>query len=916
MAYCSANGCNNSKRKESCRSKSFFKFPSKNPTILKTWVKMMKRERFEPGPSSVLCSDHFEEECFEYQNFTNRRQLKAGSIPTIFGFTKSPSSRRILDRYEPSTSAEIYEPPVSNEVNAAMATEEIQAEMLNKAPKTSAERGRAFRALKALLKQQSKQQQEPDAIVEISTEDIRSAGPSEDNQVPGPSEIRTIEKRAKSAEATRRWREKKKGISESSKKQAKTVAQRMREYRKRKKLAKKIRLKQQSDQDLDAIVSTSSSQLNQRAGPSTVNSISAELTRRGNSQSQQQIETSERAQEYRERRNDNINIEWCKMTSEEKSFNSSNKKFIEEIQSCLLEEPDEKEGDRTIIGCQEEHFEDAYDIDDTEEIEENNEDFHTEQRDSDSNYDDEDEKDCFMAFRKESGEIIDSMRWEKNPYFNNQRITKKYHFSGPSGVEGPAKNANGILETWKCLFDDGMLDMIVMFTNQNIDLIRSNYIRVRDVAPTDAAEIQAFIGLLYLSALYKTNLNLWDSDGFGVEIFRLTMSFKRFQFLSGVIRFDSTETSLERKSFDRLAPIRDLFEKFVLNCQSCYSVGEHVTLDEKLEPFRGKCSFLRYVPSKPGKYAIKIFALVDTKTLYTSNMEIYCGKQPEGPYALSNDSLDVVNRMIAPISHSGRNVTASSWFGDVPLMKTLSEDHHLSFVGAIKKNKWQIPYRFKNTTSRKVFSSIFAYRREGTLVSYVVQNEKNKNNILLISSKHLKGNIDETMEDKKTPEMVSFYNQTKNAVDTVSKMCSTYNVARQTKRWPVVIFYSLLNTAGINSQILYLEKENKIVSRREFLKCLGKELINDQLKHRAKISCLPQSISSRLHEILPKTEQLDDTEMVMDNTCDLNISRKRCRPCAQEKRDRRSRFSCYMCGSYLCLQHCGFVCQNGCATKI
>ena len=107
---------------------------------------------------------------------------------------------------------------------------------MNKAPKTSAERAREFRARKALFKQPSKQQQEPDAIVEIATEDIPGAGPLEDNQVPGPSEIRTIDKRVKSAEATRRWREKKKGVSESSKKQAKTAAQRMREYRERKKL--------------------------------------------------------------------------------------------------------------------------------------------------------------------------------------------------------------------------------------------------------------------------------------------------------------------------------------------------------------------------------------------------------------------------------------------------------------------------------------------------------------------------------------------------------------------------------------------------------------------------------------------------------------------------------------------------------
>ncbi|CAG4972713.1 unnamed protein product [Parnassius apollo] len=114
---------------------------------------------------------------------------------------------------------------------------QIIGDRFNKRPKTSAERVREFRARKAMLKQQSKQQQEPN----------------------------------------------KKGVSETSKKQAKTAAQRMREYRQRQKLAKKIPLEPQSDQDLDAIVSTSSSQ--------------------------QQIKKSERAREYRDRRNDNINIE-------------------------------------------------------------------------------------------------------------------------------------------------------------------------------------------------------------------------------------------------------------------------------------------------------------------------------------------------------------------------------------------------------------------------------------------------------------------------------------------------------------------------------------------------------------------------------------------------------------------------------
>ncbi|GFU52923.1 hypothetical protein NPIL_363851 [Nephila pilipes] len=125
-------------------------------------------------------------------------------------------------------------------------------------------------------------------------------------------------------------------------------------------------------------------------------------------------------------------------------------------------------------------------------------------------------------------------------------------------------------------------------------------------------------------------------------------------------------------------------------------------------------------------------------------------------------------------------------------------------------------------------------------------------------------------------------------------------------------FMALRKESGINSQVLYMGNGNKAISRRKFLKCLGKELINDQLQRRAKTSCLPQSISIRLHEILPKTEQFDVKDMIMNSSDNLNVTRKRCRPCLLEKRQRKSRFSCCMCGSCLCLQHCAFVCQNGC----
>lgn len=173
-------------------------------------------------------------------------------------------------------------------------------------------------------------------------------------------------------------------------------------------------------------------------------------------------------------------------------------------------------------------------------------------------------------------------------------------------------------------------------------------------------------------ALFSSRLNtedLWQNDGYGVEIFRLTMSLQRFRFLARCIRFDEKNTRPDRLKIDKLSAIRQIFDSFVANCESGYHMSEMVTIDEMLPGFRGKCSFRMYIPSKPNKYGIKIFALSDAKMFYTSKLEVYVGQQPEGPYKVSNSPSDVVYRLVDNIKNSGRNLTIDNWFTSVPLVK-------------------------------------------------------------------------------------------------------------------------------------------------------------------------------------------------------------------------------------------------------
>ena len=109
--------------------------------------------------------------------------------------------------------------------------------------------------------------------------------------------------------------------------------------------------------------------------------------------------------------------------------------------------------------------------------------------------------------------------------------------------------------------------------------------------------------------------------------------------------------------YDNLAAIRMIFDGFVQRYQAVYTVGENCTIDEMLEGFRGWCSFRQYIPNKPNKYGIKIQALVDSRTFFTSNMKLYVGTQPDGPFKLKNKPLSIVKRMITQISKTGRNIT-------------------------------------------------------------------------------------------------------------------------------------------------------------------------------------------------------------------------------------------------------------------
>lgn len=400
---------------------------------------------------------------------------------------------------------------------------------------------------------------------------------------------------------------------------------------------------------------------------------------------------------------------------------------------------------------------------------------------------------------------------------------------------------------------------------------------------TDKDEIVVYIGLLLLAGVFRARFeptrNLWDK-GSGRPFFAATMSRNRYEDLTSCLRFDCKEDRPERRQRDKLAPIRTVCDKVAANFRAGYKAGPNYCVDEQLVSFRGRCPFKVYIPSKPGKYGIKIWTAADVDTSYCLNFQVYIGK--EGRLPEIGQGTRVVVDMSDFMAGSGRNCFADNFFSSLTLSNALLS-RGLTYVGTVRMNKTFLPPCIVETKGRSSLSSQFAFQKGCTLVSYIPKKGKN---VVLMSSLHDQGDVDHSRDDKK-PAMILDYNHGKGAVDNLDKLVRTYSVVRKSRRWPMVIFGNLVDLAAYNAYVVYHAvfpdiNKNKSHRRRLFLVALAKEMIDQPFEH--------------VDHMLPP---MDDQPKKRGRCflCPRNLDKKTCDWCS-------------MCGSNVCSNHSRRLCYN------
>ena len=144
-----------------------------------------------------------------------------------------------------------------------------------------------------------------------------------------------------------------------------------------------------------------------------------------------------------------------------------------------------------------------------------------------------------------------------------------------------------------------------------------------------------------------------------------------------------------------MAPSKELFNNFVTACVKNYSPDPNSSINKSLLGFRGRCIFKQYIPNKPSKYGIKIFALIGSQSLYSIKPIVYTEREIHSSQKNTNLSVPtkVVLDIVDCISRKNRNITINNYYTFLPLANELQKQG-LILVRTITKNKRCIPQLF------------------------------------------------------------------------------------------------------------------------------------------------------------------------------------------------------------------------------
>ena len=315
----------------------------------------------------------------------------------------------------------------------------------------------------------------------------------------------------------------------------------------------------------------------------------------------------------------------------------------------------------------------------------------------------------------------------------------------------------------------------------------------------------------------KSPLNFWVGMPYGIYApwIQNVMTQDAFKFCRRFLHLSRTITPNHRvnSGYDPLSKVRYVMKTIMAALRSGWIAGKRVTIDESMIKYCGRAiSFIQYMPKKPIKHGIKVFALCCGYTGYLLGYEVYLGKDTE---TTENSALAVVDRLLINadlVTAKGRILYTDNWYTTLRLAKFLYVKYGWLFVGTVVpsdskvRNENSIPFR--RLTSGALDKIERGWMRKATMMvtgqgknrTHHIQctTWKDKKQVTFVHTHLVKPSEETTVKrhvknkrkrvDIKAPTIQQDYATYFNDVDVNDHDSADYSVSIRTNRWYFRVF--------------------------------------------------------------------------------------------------------------------------------
>ena len=174
--------------------------------------------------------------------------------------------------------------------------------------------------------------------------------------------------------------------------------------------------------------------------------------------------------------------------------------------------------------------------------------------------------------------------------------------------------------------------------------------------PVTDPELLAWFGCIFFMSVVKLENTRDYWSGITRQPF-VADTFARNRFLD-IMRFLHLSDNAQ-SSTDRLQKLRPLIDTINHHCRTAHYPSQHCTIDEAMVGFKGRSIMRQHIPAKAHSTGYKVWMLVESKTNYVFNFDIYTGR---GAETETGQATRVVNQLIDTIASASLSYHRYGWF--------------------------------------------------------------------------------------------------------------------------------------------------------------------------------------------------------------------------------------------------------------